>query len=257
LLERRFDKRRWPRVLFHGGVPGPQRGGLVHRFREDPDCRLFLSTDAGGVGLNLQCASVVVNVDQPWNPAIVEQRIGRVHRLGQRRPVSVINYVAQGTIEHGMLSLIKFKRSLFAGVLDGGESEVFLGGTRLNRFMESVETATGSVPPAMPASEPEAVERREASGGDGAVREIGAGGESPTSAREAAWSELAVAGMAFVEKLGRALSTSESGAGAAASLLERDERTGRAYLKIPAPEPEVLLKFAEMLGRLAGSRAEE
>ena len=109
---------------------------LVHRFRADPDCRLFLATDAGGVGLNLQNASAVVNLDQPWNPAVLEQRIGRVHRLGQHRPVRVLHLIAQGTIEEGMLGLLAFKKSLFAGVLDGGQSEVFLGGTKLKRFME-------------------------------------------------------------------------------------------------------------------------
>src|SRR5437868_3679987 len=146
LLVRRFKERNWDYVLFHGGVPGPQRKGLVDRFREDPRCRAFLATDAGGVGLNLQHASVVINMDIPWNPAVLEQRIGRVHRLGQRQPVRVINFVAQGTIEEGMLSLLKFKKSLFAGVLDGGEKEVFLGGSRLTRFMETVEKATTAIP---------------------------------------------------------------------------------------------------------------
>ena len=86
-------------------------------------------------------------MDLPWNPAVLEQRVGRVHRLGQARPVRVVNFVAQGTIEEGMLSVLKFKRSLFAGVLDGGEKDVFLGGSRLNKFMESVERATSSIPP--------------------------------------------------------------------------------------------------------------
>src|SRR5262249_38661516 len=138
--------RRWQHVLFHGGVPGPQRKGLVDRFREDKSCRAFLATDAGGVGLNLQHASVVINMDLPWNPAVLEQRIGRVHRLGQRQPVRVVNFVAQATIEEGMLSVLKFKRSLFAGVLDGGEKEVFLGGSRLKRFMETVQKATTAIP---------------------------------------------------------------------------------------------------------------
>src|SRR5207244_3018098 len=79
--------------------------------------------------------------------AVLEQRVGRVHRLGQARPVRVVNFVAQGTIEEGMLSVLKFKRSLFAGVLDGGEKDVFLGGSRLNKFMESVEKATAAIPP--------------------------------------------------------------------------------------------------------------
>src|SRR5205807_8085609 len=109
----------------------------------------FLSSDAGGTGLNLQCASVVVNMDLPWNPAVLEQRIGRLHRLGQAQPVRVINYVAKGTIEEGMLSVLKFKKSLFAGVLDGGDKEVFLGGSKLNKFMETVESATTAIPEAM------------------------------------------------------------------------------------------------------------
>lgn len=61
-------------------------GALVDLFVEDPSCRVFLSTDTGGVGLNLQnAAAVVINMDLPWNPAVLEQRIGRVYRLGQHR----------------------------------------------------------------------------------------------------------------------------------------------------------------------------
>src|SRR5205823_6101404 len=127
------------------GVPGDKRRGLVDRFREDTRCRAFLSTDAGGVGLNLQHASVVVNMDLPWNPAVLEQRIGRVHRLGQTQPVTVVNFVAKGTIEEGMLGVLSFKKSLFAGVLDGGEKEVFLGGSRLSKFMETVEKVSGEI----------------------------------------------------------------------------------------------------------------
>jgi superfamily II DNA or RNA helicase len=153
ILARRFEGKGWPFVLFHGGVPGPKRRDLIKRFKEDPECRLFLSTDAGGVGLNLQNAEVVLNMDQPWNPAVLEQRIGRVHRLGQHRPVRVVHFVAEGTIEHGMLSLLSFKKSLFAGVLDGGEDAVFLGGTRLTKFMESVEEVSGAIPAPAPAEE--------------------------------------------------------------------------------------------------------
>src|SRR5437763_11375736 len=149
LLVRRSESRRWDHILYHGGVPGAKRRDLIDRFREDPRCRLFLATDAGGVGLNLQHANVVVNMDLPWNPAVLEQRVGRVHRLGQSQPVRVINFVAQGTIEEGMLQVLKFKKSLFAGVLDGGDKEVFLGGSRLNKFMETVESATAAIPEAL------------------------------------------------------------------------------------------------------------
>ncbi|UUZ62041.1 SWF/SNF helicase family protein [Polaromonas sp. P1-6] len=139
-------QRAWGHVLFSGNVPGDKRGALVEKFHDDPDCRLFLSTDAGGVGLNLQhAAAVVINMDLPWNPAVLEQRIGRVHRMGQSRGVQVVNFVGQGSIEEGMLSVLAFKKSLFAGVLDGGEHEVFLQGTRLSQFMKSVEQVAGAM----------------------------------------------------------------------------------------------------------------
>jgi SNF2 family DNA or RNA helicase len=154
LIVRRLDGNGWGYAYLHCGVPSSKRKDLVKRFREDPHCRLFLSTEAGGVGMNLQCASAVINMDLPWNPAVLEQRIGRVHRLGQRRPVRVVNFVASGTIEHGMLSLLGFKKSFFAGVLDGGQDEVFLGGSRLKRFMESVERATTSIPQVPPPASP-------------------------------------------------------------------------------------------------------
>src|SRR5207247_5524952 len=67
LIAEKLEERKLGHVLFHGGVPGQQRKSLVDRFRDEPDCRLFLATDAGGVGLNLQFASIVVNMDLPWN----------------------------------------------------------------------------------------------------------------------------------------------------------------------------------------------
>jgi superfamily II DNA/RNA helicase len=146
LIVRRLERCGWQYVLFHGGVPGEKRGALVDRFNHDPDCRVFLSTDAGGVGLNLQhAAATVVNMDLPWNPAVLEQRIGRVHRLGQTRGVQVINFVARGTIEESMLSVLAFKKSLADGILDGGDSQVTLQGTRLSKFMETVDQVTGSL----------------------------------------------------------------------------------------------------------------
>src|SRR6202022_3887315 len=105
-----------------------KRPALIERFRDDPACRVFLSTDAGSTGLILQHASALVNMDLPWNPAVLEQRIARIHRMGQTRPVQVINFVAKGTIEEGMLSVLAFKRSLSGGILDGGGGGVCSGG---------------------------------------------------------------------------------------------------------------------------------
>ena len=96
IVIRRLEARGLGYVCFHGGVPSEKRPALVERFRDDPACRVFLSTDAGGVGLNLQHAATVVNMDLPWNPAVLEQRIGRVHRMGQARPVRVDQLRVQG-----------------------------------------------------------------------------------------------------------------------------------------------------------------
>jgi superfamily II DNA or RNA helicase len=252
LIGRRLERRHWEHVLFHGGVPGPKRKDLIARFREDAACRLFLSTDAGGVGLNLQHASVVANMDLPWNPAVLEQRVGRVHRLGQHRPVRVVHFIARGTIEESMLGLLSFKTSMFAGVLDGGQSEVFLGGTRLKQFMDSVDKATGSIPTATPepsdgdrARAPERSTTRTATTPVEA-RPAGAPGDVPAaaSARGAmtpqALGELLSAGAALLGQLGQALRSAgdaqAGGQSALAGLLGRDEASGRQYLKLPLPE---------------------
>lgn len=114
-----------------GSVPQQKRRGEILAFRNDPACRLFLSTDSGGVGLNLQNASVVVNCDLPWNPARLEQRIARAWRKHQTRPVTVINLVAEGTIEHAMLETLANKMNLAEGVLDGSDES--LSNTKLKR----------------------------------------------------------------------------------------------------------------------------
>src|SRR5713226_2515129 len=111
-------------VSLHGGVPSRQRGALIQKFRDDPDCKVFLSTDAGGVGLNLQAASAVVNFEPPWNPARLEQRIGRVHRLGQSRPVHVIHMLTTDSIEERVWETLRLKKSLFAGVFDSAAAEI-------------------------------------------------------------------------------------------------------------------------------------
>jgi SNF2 family DNA or RNA helicase len=282
LVQRRLKIRGYEHVLFTGSVPGPQRRALIDRFREDAKCRTFLSTDAGGVGLNLQHASVVVNMDLPWNPAVLEQRIGRVHRLGQKRPVQVVNFVAQGTIEESMLSVLKFKKSLFTGALDGGASEVFLGGSRLTRFMETVDKAAGSIP-APPPEEPPVTESE---GGEGdaasaskagraagpivgaALADTPAGprdtGPRPAATKPAAaspWAGLLETGLAFLQELAQAArpradgvpDSSHAAAHAAPRtrpLVQRDPDTGEPFLRLPVPSPEVLEQIVAAAGTL-------
>ncbi|MFO0897381.1 MAG: DEAD/DEAH box helicase [Pirellulales bacterium] len=264
LLMRRFDPRGWQSVFFHGGVSSEGRKKLIDRFRDDPACRLFLSTDAGGVGLNLQHASNVINMDLPWNPAVLEQRIGRVHRMGQKLPVQVVNFIAQGTIEEGMLSLLGFKKSLSAGILDGGEREIFLGGSRLKRFMETVDRATGSLPeqPAL-ADEPAAdssfirgtSERRGSPPPSPAGRAQRKGAESLHSATKetesAAGNEpLARAFGQGLALLGQLLAGGVANArptdGAIGPLrLERDDATGRTSVSFELPPVEQLRGILE------------
>jgi hypothetical protein len=119
-LVRDLCRRRGIGFAWHTGtVPQKKRRGEIQLFKNDPKCRVFLSTDSGGVGLNLQNASVVINCDLPWNPAKLEQRIARVWRKHQTRPVTVVNLIAENTIEHGMLGTLASKRELADGVLDG------------------------------------------------------------------------------------------------------------------------------------------
>ena len=109
-------------VKLTGDVPSAKRGDLIQKFFDDPQCRVFLSTDAGGVGLNLQAASLVINLDLPWNPAVLEQRIARAHRHGQPSSVQVINLVAKDTIEERMLDTLAAKKNVFATVFGTDES---------------------------------------------------------------------------------------------------------------------------------------
>lgn len=279
VIRRRLDHRPWGHVLFHGGVPGEQRGALVDRFHNDADCRIFLSTDAGGVGLNLQhAAALVVNMDLPWNPAVLEQRIGRVHRMGQSRGVQVVNLIGQGSIEEGILGVLAFKKSLLAGVLDGGASEVFLQGTRLASFMKSVEQVAGAMgvdegvqdggqggngpsptgtrrasssqhalqsaadfaPTTAPATSPEGAPAQ-SDGSAEAASDDGVLADDSTAADP--WADLLQAGAAMLQSL-----AAQRRPGVAPLIrIERDPESGQPSLRIPMPDPALLRQLAKAL----------
>jgi SNF2 family DNA or RNA helicase len=118
LIEPLLEDRHLNYVRLDGSVPQKRRQALMHRFRKDPDCRLFITTNAGATGLNLQAANTVINVDLPWNPAILEQRIGRAHRMGQKRPVQIFLLVTEGTLEESLLGTLSSKQALFLAALD-------------------------------------------------------------------------------------------------------------------------------------------
>jgi len=254
LLVNRLESSKHDYVLFHGGVAGKKRKDLIKQFKNNPECRVFLSTDAGGVGLNLQNASTVINMDLPWNPAVLEQRIGRIHRLGQHRPVRVVNFVAQGTIEHGMLSLLSFKQSLFSGVLDKGKDEVFLGGTRLKRFMDSIDKATSAIPEQMP-------QQAKAGGdGDGVEEEASITTEKhkiAASEPEQAWNDIISAGLTFLDKIGQTLLKEEDGPDKPSKKnvpgleIETDKTTGQRHLKVAIPKKETIQQIANLLNEFS------
>ncbi len=271
IVIRRLEARGIGYVSFHGGVPSEKRPGLVERFRDDPACRVFLSTDAGSTGLNLQHASTLVNMDLPWNPAILEQRIARIHRMGQKRPVQVINFVSKGTIEEGMLSVLAFKRSLSAGILDGAGGEVSLGGSRLSRFMKDVENVTGKMgegEPVTPAEEVANVVAEAAANatpapgfGEDAAPEATSRDEAPPTPRSRGtatpppdvvadpWQALMQVGAQFVA----ALATSGDPKAPAHPWIERDAATGARSLRMPLPPPKTAKLVADLLSTLADS----
>jgi superfamily II DNA or RNA helicase len=135
LLHRRGERAE----VFHGGLMARARTRLLDEFREEPALRVLLSTDAGGQGLNLQeAASVVVNLEVPWNPAVLEQRVGRVHRIGQRHGVRVVHFVTRGAIEERVRQVVEAKRALFEGLLVEDADRVVLDAAGRATFVERV-----------------------------------------------------------------------------------------------------------------------
>jgi superfamily II DNA or RNA helicase len=147
LIQRQLDRFGAEYVRLDGSVPQKKRQQLVHRFQHDPACRLFLATNAGATGLNLQAADTVINVDLPWNPAVLEQRIGRAHRMGQKRPVQVWLLVTEDTIEEKLLGTLSAKHDLALAALDmeSDVSEVALA-SGIEELKRRLEVLLGARP---------------------------------------------------------------------------------------------------------------
>jgi superfamily II DNA or RNA helicase len=283
LVAKELEFRGVPFEHLHGGVPGEKRKALFDGFNNDPDCRVFLSTDAGSTGLNLQSASLLINLDIPWNPAVLEQRIARIHRMGQKNKVSIINFVAQGTIEHRMLSVLNFKSALAQGVLDHGEDAIFMDADKFTKFMETVEAVTGGaetqdeavvsaeeemepeemgVLPAHVLEEPEETEKtgepEDYIEGDDDIVPVETAAPQHAAAPASAAAlpahpepqELLAGGLRFLSGLAQTLSSPEATQRLASSLVERDEKTGRSYMKIPVDDQQTVVNVMNMLGQL-------
>jgi superfamily II DNA or RNA helicase len=109
--------------LFHGALTLREKEGAIAMFRDRS--RVLLSTEAGGEGRNLQFCHLLVNYDLPWNPMRIEQRIGRLHRLGQTHDVHVFNFTARNTVEAYVLQIVHEKINMFRSVI--GDLEMVLG----------------------------------------------------------------------------------------------------------------------------------
>jgi superfamily II DNA or RNA helicase len=149
LIEPLLARRKLEFVRLDGSVPQKLRQELVHKFQTDPDCRMFLTTNAGSTGLNLQAANTVINVDLPWNPAVLEQRIARAHRMGQTRPVQVYVLVTEQTIEENLLATLAAKKELALAALDADSDvdEVDLA-TGMEELKSRLEVLLGAKPEA-------------------------------------------------------------------------------------------------------------
>ena len=295
LVSKELEFRGVPFEHLHGGVPSEKRKGLFDRFNNNPDCRVFLSTDAGSTGLNLQSASMLINLDIPWNPATLEQRIARVHRMGQKNKVQVINFVARATIEHRMLSVLDFKSALAQGILDQGEDVIFMDTDKFTKFMETVEAVTVSddlqgeaivsdeevmEPVEMGSQTTYSIEDEELetdnlfevseeeedtedddghiAGDDDIVpvetittdRETFSLPVAASSSTHPEPQDLLSGGLRFLSGLAQTLSSPEATQRLVSSIVERDEKTGRSYMKIPVDDQQTVVNVMNMFGQL-------
>ena len=114
---------------FEGSLSGPEKDAVIVRFRDEVP--VLLCTESGGEGRNIQFCNTLVNFDVPWNPMAIEQRIGRIDRIGQQREVFVFNLVTRGTLEERILHLLDEKISMFELVV--GEVGAILGSLEEDR----------------------------------------------------------------------------------------------------------------------------
>lgn len=109
----------WSVNLFHGQLKPQEKDAAVATFRDLETPQILLSTEAGGEGRNFQYCHILVNYDLPWNPMKVEQRIGRVDRIGQKSPVTVFNFSTLGTIEERVVEVLTNRIGIFEETVGG------------------------------------------------------------------------------------------------------------------------------------------
>ena len=272
LIAYELDKMGVGYEYLHGGVPSAKRRDLISNFTDDPDSRVFLSTDAGSTGLNLQAGSIMINLDLPWNPAVLEQRIARIYRLGQEHNVQVINLVAKDTIEEGMLGKLRFKTAMFEGVLDNGEDTIFLGNeTKFTAMMDTLGEVLEEEKqqPAAPevsdteADEPEPLKEESPQSEeptnqntlaqqDQTEEKIVPSSSSVSSTHSAPRQpqELVAQGISFLSGLAQSLQSPEATQQLVDTLVETNAETGESHLRIPVPDKQTVQTLLNFVGKL-------
>lgn len=251
----------------HGGIPSAKRKDLVNNFTDQPDSRVFLSTDAGSTGLNLQAASLIVNLDLPWNPAVLEQRIARIYRIGQQRNIQVINLVSADSFEEQMIARLKFKSSLFEGALDGGEDTIFANDDKFKGIMSLVadyveEDTSSGVLPCTPMEAPEETEapRKDLTPSTQTSLFSEVSGESDLSDHSdlpdkpsSSPTDLINQGTTFLSNLVQTLSSPEQTKQLLDTLVHEDPATGQTSIRIPVPDRRTVQNLFSLLGQFLAS----
>ncbi len=246
-VEQLLRKHKRKFVRLDGSVPQSKRQGLVHEFQNQPECQLFLTTNAGSTGLNLQAANTIINVDLPWNPAVLEQRIARAHRMGQTQPVQVYVLITENTIEENLLQTLADKRDLALAALDADSdvSEVdFQSG--VDELKQRLEVLTGA--------------KREAAIDVSMKNQAAAGTESSSEHRErvaAAGGELLGAAFKFLGELITQVPASAAPAQETVAAIRtrlndcvEEGPAGQQRLTFTIPDRQSLNGLAETLARL-------
>lgn len=251
----------------HGGIPSAKRKDLVNNFTDQPDSRVFLSTDAGSTGLNLQAASLIVNLDLPWNPAVLEQRIARIYRIGQQRNIQVINLVSANSFEEQMIARLKFKSSLFEGALDGGEDTIFANDDKFKGIMSLVadyveeDTSSGVLPcTSMEAPEETEAPRKDLTPSTQTSLFPEVSGESDLSDHSdlpdkpsSSPTDLINQGTTFLSNLMQTLSSPEQTKQLLDTLVHEDPATGQTSVRIPVPDRQTVQNLFSLLGQFLAS----
>jgi SNF2 family DNA or RNA helicase len=133
-LKRLLLERGYTVAIFNGQLNQAEKDQCIENFRNRD--QILISTESGGEGRNLQFCRMLVNYDLPWNPMRIEQRIGRVHRLGQTKDVHIVNLSADNTIESYVLELLDKKINMFRLII--GELEMILGNLHSKKTLEQI-----------------------------------------------------------------------------------------------------------------------